>query len=135
MSIVLTRHCGPALSPDLEEYVFHKRNNYAMRLLIYSLTTLTPLENIRPYFIFRASRSVSRSINISFILIDPLTFLVRIRPLSLPSRILTLTWITSPAIPVRPTIWITSAGFIFSSDDLLIFAPIPFSCLLAVVWN
>jgi len=91
MSIVLTRHCGPALSPDLEEYVFRKRNNYAMRLLIYSLTTLTPLENIRPYFIFRASRSVSRSINISFILIDPLTFLVRIRPLSLPSRILTLT--------------------------------------------
>src|SRR5919107_461571 len=43
------------------------------------------------HLILRASRSVSLSINTSFILTEPLTFLVRIRPLSLPSRTLTRT--------------------------------------------
>lgn len=132
MSIALNHHYVPTLSPDWEEYVFHKRNNSVKKLQICSLISPTPTES---YFIFRASRSVSRSINVSFILIEPLTFLVRIRPLSLPSRILTLTWITSPAIPVRPTIWITSAGLMRSSDDLLIFSSIPFSCLQSGVWN
>lgn len=132
MSIVLNHHYVLTLSPDWEEYVFHKRNNSVKKLQICSLISPTPTES---YFIFRASRSVSRSINVSFILIEPLTFLVRIRPLSLPSRILTLTWITSPAIPVRPTIWITSAGLMRSSDDLLIFSSIPFSCLQSGVWN
>lgn len=132
MSIVLNHHYVLTLSLDWEEYVFRKRNNSVKKLQICSLISPTPTES---YFIFRASRSVSRSINVSFILIEPLTFLVRIRPLSLPSRILTLTWITSPAIPVRPTIWITSAGLMRSSDDLLIFSPIPFSCLQSGVWN
>ena len=70
------------------------------------------------HLILRASRSVSLSIKISFIRIEPLTFLVRIRPLSLPSRTLTRTCMTSPAIPVLPTIWITSAGTTFSSARL-----------------
>src|ERR1041385_5265669 len=56
------------------------------------------------YFIFLASLSVSLNMRISFILTEPLTFLVRIRPLSFPSKTFTLTWITSPAIPVLPTI-------------------------------
>ena len=65
--------------------------------------------------IFLASRSVSRNNSMSAILIGPLTFLVRILPFSFPSRILTLTCVISPATPVRPTIWTTSAGVIDSA--------------------
>jgi hypothetical protein len=49
----------------------------------------------------------------------PFTFLVRILPFSFPSRILTLTCVISPATPVRPTIWTTSAGVIDSALCLL----------------
>ena len=55
------------------------------------------------------TRNVKGSVRMSDILTEPFTFLVRILPLSLPSSIFTLTWITSPAIPVLPTICITSA--------------------------
>src|SRR5215204_3164452 len=48
------------------------------------------------HLILRASRSVSLSIKTSFILTEPLTFLVRILPLSFPSRTLTRTCMTSP---------------------------------------
>src|SRR5919199_4157851 len=72
------------------------------------------------HLILRASRSVSLSIKISFILTEPLTFLVRILPLSFPSRTLTRTCMTSPAIPVLPTICMTSAGTTFSSAALLL---------------
>jgi hypothetical protein len=83
------------------------------------------------HLILRASRSVSLSINISFILMEPLTFLVRIRPLSLPSRTLTRTCMTSPAIPVLPTIWMTSAGTTFSSAVLLLIYQSPHRSLLS----
>src|ERR671923_7142 len=82
------------------------------------------------HLILRASRSVSLSIKISFILMEPLTFLVRIRPLSLPSRTLTRTCMTSPAIPVLPTIWMTSAGTTFSSAVLLLIYQSPHRSLL-----
>ncbi len=52
-------------------------------------------------------------------LTGPFTFLVRILPFSLPSSILTLTWVISPATPVRPTIWTTSAGVTDSALSLL----------------
>lgn len=45
MSIGSNRHYGLALSPDLAGYVFRKRNNYAMKSLICSMTSLTPSEN------------------------------------------------------------------------------------------
>ena len=54
-----------------------------------SFKTITPI--IITYLIFFASLSVSLSIKISLILTEPLTFLVRILPLSLPVRTLTLT--------------------------------------------
>jgi len=53
-------------------------------------------------------------------LTGPFTFLVRMRPFSFPSRILTLTCVISPATPVRPTIWTTSAGVIVSALCLLL---------------
>lgn len=53
-------------------------------------------------------------------LIGPFTFLVRMRPFSFPSSILTRTWVISPATPVRPTIWTTSAGVIDSAVCLLL---------------
>ena len=53
-------------------------------------------------------------------LIGPFTFLVRILPFSLPSRILTLTWVISPATPVLPTICTTSAGVMDSALCLLL---------------
>jgi len=55
----------------------------------------------------------------SAILMGPFTFLVRMRPFSLPSKIFTLTWVISPATPVRPTIWTTSAGVMDSALCLL----------------
>lgn len=48
-------------------------------------------------------------------LIGPFTLRVRMRPFSFPSRIFTLTCVISPATPVRPTIWTTSAGVIDSA--------------------
>ena len=68
-----------------------------------------------PYLIFLASRSVSRSIRISFSRIGPLMFRVIILPLSRPSRTRTLTCMTSPVTPVRPITWVTSAGISGSS--------------------
>jgi hypothetical protein len=64
-------------------------------------------------------------------LIGPFTFLVRMRPFSLPSRILTLTWVISPATPVLPTIWTTSAGVIDSALCLLLNCRYAFA---AAVW-
>ncbi len=55
-----------------------------------------------PYLIFLASRSVSRSIKISFSRIGPFMLRVMILPLSRPSRTRTLTCMTSPVTPVRP---------------------------------
>src|SRR3990172_2746703 len=46
---------------------------------------------------------------------EPLTFLVMMRPLSRPSSTRTLTWTASPVIPVRPTTSTTSAGMPSSS--------------------
>jgi hypothetical protein len=58
-----------------------------------------------------ASRSVSLSMTMSPTRTGPLTFLLMTLPLSRPSRILTLTWVTPPVTPVLPTISITSAGY------------------------
>ena len=77
------------------------------------------LSDASPYLIFLASLSVSRSIKISPVRIGPLMFLVMTRPLSRPSKILTLTWMTSPVTPVLPIIWVTSAGVIASSERSL----------------
>lgn len=71
------------------------------------------------YLIFLASLSVSRRSKISSILIGPLTLRVMIRPLSLPSSILTRTCITSPVKPVLPRIWMTVEG-VSKSESLLI---------------
>ena len=60
--------------------------------------------------IFLASRSVSRNNSTSASLIGPLTFLVRMRPFSFPSRIFTLTCVISPATPVLPTICTSRAS-------------------------
>lgn len=84
------------------------------------LSTETALERLRQerptlYLIFFASLSVSRSMRTSLSRMGPFTFLVIMRPLSLPSRTLTLTWITSPVTPVRPIICVTSAGVSGSS--------------------
>ena len=40
----------------------------------------------------------------------PFTFLVMMRPRSLPSSTRTLTCVIWPVVPVRPIIWMTSAG-------------------------
>src|SRR3989304_1400072 len=50
---------------------------------------------------------------------EPLTFLVMMRPLSRPSSTRTLTWTASPVIPVRPTTSTTSAGVPSSSGIAL----------------
>ena len=77
---------------------------------------LLVLGNVQHYLIFLASRSVSLRVNMSPTLIGPFMFLVMMRPLSLPSRSLTRTCITSPVTPVLPITCVTSAGVGSSLD-------------------
>jgi hypothetical protein len=88
------------------------------RLGLYDISRIHSPKNSH-YLIFLASRSVSRSINTSAILTGPLTFLVKIRPLSRPSRSFTRTCVISPATPVLPTTCMTSAGVTRSSVRVL----------------
>ena len=68
--------------------------------------------------IFLASLSVSLNIRTSATRTGPFTFLVMILPFSLPSKSRTRTWLISPVVPVRPIIWITSAG-VFSGSSVV----------------
>ena len=86
---------------------------------LYDISTNQPSFALTHYFIFLASRSVSRSIKTSPILTGPFTFRVRILPLSRPSRSFTLTCVISPATPVLPTTWMISAGVTRSSALVL----------------
>jgi len=72
------------------------------------------------YLIFLASRSVSRRSSMSSMRTGPFTFRVMIRPLSLPSSILTLTCMISPVSPVLPMIWMTVAGVRRSESWLIL---------------
>ena len=72
------------------------------------------------YLIFLASRSVSRRSSTSSMRTGPFTLRVIIRPLSLPSSILTLTCITSPVSPVLPSIWMTVEGVRRSESWLML---------------
>ena len=53
----------------------------------------------------------------------PFTFLVMMRPRSLPSSTRTLTCVIWPVVPVRPIIWMTSAGVSPSASAVIRWGP------------
>jgi hypothetical protein len=73
--------------------------------------------------IFLASLSVSLSMRMSFVRTGPFTFLVMMRPLSLPSSTRTLTCVIWPVVPVLPIIWMTSAGIRPSASSVIWWGP------------